>query len=85
MHWRSNFLTVIILADVIYFATVFLYIEARLEQVKEDPELLEEWVLCLVLSGGESERCHKEAGSVTVPMAVIAGLLVLFSVSLPSE
>ena len=80
LQWRSNLIVVIILVDVIYFATVFLYLEEKLAEVSTTPDVLKDWLTCLVLSGGEANRCYAEASIITLPMSVISGLLITFSV-----
>ena len=80
LQWRSNLVVVIILVDVIYFATVFLYLEEQFAEAKENPDVLKKWLMCLVLSGGDTEQCFSEASMITLPMSVISGLLITFSV-----
>ena len=80
LQWRSNLVVVIILVDVIYFATVFLYLEERIAEASANPDILKDWLTCLVLSGGNADRCYAEASTITLPMSVISGLLITFSV-----
>ena len=80
LQWRSNLVIVIILVDVIFFATVFLYLEEHYAEAVKNPDVLKSWLTCLVLSGGDAKQCFSEANAITLPMSVISGLLITFSV-----
>jgi hypothetical protein len=84
LQWRGIAIVLIIIADVIFFSIVFVFQDNTVESVKQNPKLAQDWLLCLVGSGGKKEPCLDEAGPLAVNMPTIGAVLFLLAVNTPS-
>ncbi|KAJ9142125.1 Frizzled/smoothened-like sans CRD protein B [Pleurostoma richardsiae] len=81
LQWRGIAIALIIVADVILFSVVFVFQDNTLETVKHDPDKATEWVTCLVLNGGDKNKCLNQASSLVVNMATVGAVLLLLSMN----
>ncbi|EPS42929.1 hypothetical protein H072_3053 [Dactylellina haptotyla CBS 200.50] len=79
MQWRGILVVIVVIVDVIVFATVFLQFEGTTEKTPANIERAGKWLECLILGGGEKNKCLKEAEALVVPEATAAAVLFLLS------
>lgn len=80
LQWRGIAIVLIIIADVIFFAIVFVFQDNTVEAIKTDPEIATGWIQCLVLSGGDKDACLDKASGFVVNIATIGSVLILLAV-----
>lgn len=86
LQWRGIAIVLIIIADVIFFSVVFVFLDNTVEDVKNNPELSTDWVLCLareVAAGRGKEACLEEARELVVGEGTVIAVLFLLAVSPP--
>lgn len=81
LQWRGIIVVLIIIADVIFFAVVFVFQDNILEAVKSDFSLSEPWITCLVELPDRKDLCLDDAKPLTVPLPTVMAVLILLSVS----
>lgn len=84
LQWRGIFVVVIILVDVVFFATVFLQLDGTTDKTPENIKASIEWLTCLIKSGGDKNKCLGLAATLVVPEATALAVLFLLSVSIIS-
>lgn len=82
LQWRGIAIVLIIIADVVFFAVVFVFQDNTIETVKNDPSVAAPWIACLLEAGGDKNQCLDETGSLVVNMATVGAVLVLLAVCL---
>jgi predicted proteasome-type protease len=73
----------LIIADVIFFAVVFVFMDDIETNVLKDPTKSLKWLECLIESEGDKNLCLSSAGSLVVNEATVMAVLILLSVSFP--
>lgn len=81
LQWRGIFVVVIILVDVVFFATVFLQFDGTTEKTPENIKSGIEWLTCVLENGGDKNKCLDLAAKLVVPEATALAVLFLLSVS----
>lgn len=81
LQWRSIALVLTIIANVIFFAVVFVRLNSSLEKTPENLQRASKWLLCLALSRGNASECAAEAAGVALNEATLLAVLVLLSIS----
>ena len=81
LQWRGIVIVLIIVMDVVFFSIVFVFQDNTVEALKNDPELVSDWVLCLFQNGVDKVPCLKHAEDLVVDMATVGAVLILLSVS----
>lgn len=81
MQWRGILVVIVVIVDVIIFATVFLQFEGTTEKTPANIERGKAWLLCLLTNEGEKNKCLKEGEAMVVPEATAVTVLFLLSVS----
>ncbi|OAA73239.1 GPCR, family 2-like protein [Cordyceps fumosorosea ARSEF 2679] len=81
LQWRGIAIVLIIVADVIFFSVVFVFQDNVVQSVTRDPKVAESWVLCLIGSSGDKNKCLKEAGKFVVNEATVAAVLLLLGLN----
>ncbi|ROW01638.1 hypothetical protein VSDG_02019 [Cytospora chrysosperma] len=81
LQWRGIAIVLIIIADVVFFAIIFVFQDNTIETVKDNPATAMPWIRCLLASGGDKNACLDEAGSLVVNMATIGAVLVLLAMN----
>ncbi|KAF3906005.1 hypothetical protein ABW21_db0204614 [Orbilia brochopaga] len=79
MQWRGILVVIVVIVDVIVFATVFLQFEGTTEKTPANTERASKWIECLILKGGDKNQCLDEASAMVVPEATAAAVLFLLS------
>lgn len=69
----------ITLVDVIFFAVVFVYLDGLESSLISSYTRVEPWVLCLILSGGDKNRCLAESEQWLVNESVVGAVLIMLS------
>lgn len=84
LQWRGIAIVLVIIADVAFFAIVFVFMDNLETDVFKDPtNKAEQWLTCLVRTGGGKEECLPLAKSLVVNEATVGAVLVMLSVSSP--
>lgn len=84
LQWRGIAIVLIIIADVIFFSVVFVFLDNTVEDVKHHPEVSEAWVTCLAIaaaSGGSKDDCLEEGRQLVVGEGTVIAVLLLLAVS----
>jgi len=81
LQWRGIAIVILIITDVIFFAVVFVYLDNNEAAVLNDESQAEPWLLCLVESDGDKNKCLDLAGALVVNEATVMAVLILLSVS----
>jgi len=82
LQWRGILIVIIIIADVVFFATVFLQFDGTTEKTPQNFQNASQWLECIVFTQGDKEKCYKYAESIVVPQATAITVLFLLSVSI---
>jgi hypothetical protein len=82
LQWRGIVIVLLIVADVIFFAVVFVFLDDIEQNLLKNPIKAEDWLKCLVLSGGVKNACTKLAEPLVVNEATVMAVLLLLSVRL---
>jgi len=81
LQWRGIVIVLIIVMDVVFFSIVFVFQDNTVEALKNDPELVSDWVLCLFQNGVDKVPCLKHAEDLVVDMATVGAVLILLSIN----
>lgn len=81
LQWKGISIVLLIIADVIFFAVVFVYMDNTNEQLREDKRKPLPWVICLLGNKGVKDKCAAEASKLVINQATVMAVLVLLSVS----
>lgn len=81
LQWRGILVVIIILADVIYFSTVFLQFDGTTQETPDNKLHAAEWMECMLFNGGEKIKCFKQAKKLVVDEGTAFSVLFLLSVS----
>ena len=72
---------ILIITDVVFFSVVFVCLDSRARpSVHREPKG-QAWVLCLVASGGDKNRCLDLADKIVLSQATVMVVLIMLSVS----
>ncbi|TVY59390.1 hypothetical protein LCER1_G000272 [Lachnellula cervina] len=81
LQWRGIAIVVLIIADVIFFAVVFVFVDDTEINVIESPTKSVNWIECLIKTNGDKNACLDFAKSLVVNEATIMSVLVLLSLN----
>ncbi|KAF2763655.1 hypothetical protein EJ03DRAFT_322574 [Teratosphaeria nubilosa] len=84
LQWRGICIVTIILVDVVFFATVFVYMDGEQHNLLKDWTKVEPWLICLAEhpnSEGVPSGCVDLIGSVLVNEATVVAVLLLLSLA----
>ena len=81
LQWRGIAIVLLIIADVIFFAVVFVFMDNAAIKLEEDPLNSGAWLECLITSDGNKNECLHLTGSIVVNLPTVAAVLLLLSVS----
>ncbi|KAG0638649.1 hypothetical protein HOY80DRAFT_1077532 [Tuber brumale] len=79
LQWRGIFVVVLILADVVFFATVFLQFDGTTEKTRENVQAGFKWLVCLLQNDGDKEKCLDIAAELVLPETTALAVLFLLS------
>jgi hypothetical protein len=85
LQWRGIAIVLLIVADVIFFSVVFVFMDNVETKLLRDPLKAASWLQCLVESGGDNNQCTHLAQKLVVNEATIIAVLLLLSVSIPRQ
>ena len=85
LQWRGIAIVLLIIADVIFFAVVFVFMDDLESNILKNPLKAETWLACLIENKGLKDQCLQFAGTLRVNEATVTAVLVLLSVSIPRE
>lgn len=79
LQWRGIAIVTIMLSDVIFFAVVFLYLDDTATSLTKNYDRVEPWLLCLVISSGDKEKCLSLGSRWLLSEGTVVGVLLMFS------
>ncbi|KKK26811.1 hypothetical protein ARAM_002370 [Aspergillus rambellii] len=79
LQWRSNCLVVVIIANVIVFAVIFMNLDNQLSPTAANTENALPWLLCLVEAHGDRTKCFGYTTDIGPTKGTLLALLVLLS------
>jgi hypothetical protein len=80
LQWRGIAIVLLIIADVIFFSVIFVFMDGTASSLQKDPTKAESWILCLVESKGNKNKCLDFASALRTSQATVMAVLVLLSV-----
>lgn len=80
LQWRGIMVVLLIVANVVFFAIVFLYMDDLETSLLDDPTKAQKWITCLVIQAGDKDKCAQHARELVVSEATITAVLLLLSV-----
>lgn len=80
LQWRGIFVVIIILTDLVFFATVFLQFDGTTEKTPENIKAGIEWLTCVLNNGGDKNKCLDLTSTLVVPEITALAILFLLSV-----
>ncbi|KAI1162226.1 hypothetical protein F5B18DRAFT_662564 [Nemania serpens] len=81
LQWRGIVIVLIIIADVVFFAITFVFLDNTVEDIRTDPDKAEAWLVCLATHGGKKEPCLSLTGSLVVGLPVVTAVLILLAMN----
>ncbi|TKA72466.1 hypothetical protein B0A49_06228, partial [Cryomyces minteri] len=81
LQWRGLVIVTIVLVDVVTFAVVFLYLDDMQAAAANDFERVRPWLVCLVLNGGDKNKCLIEGQKWLINEATVVAILILLSIA----
>ncbi|KAI5798801.1 hypothetical protein EDC01DRAFT_613714 [Geopyxis carbonaria] len=81
LQWRGIFVVIIIITDVVFFATVFLQFDGTTQKTPENVRHAYEWLLCVVHNDGDKTKCQSEANRLVVSEGIAISVLFLLSMN----
>ncbi|SLM34364.1 GPCR, family 2-like [Lasallia pustulata] len=81
LQWRSIALVLILIADTVFFAVIFVSIDNTAQATMHDIQKAEPWLLCLVVNGGNKNACLDKMNGMAVGEATVMGVLILLSIN----
>jgi len=79
LQWRGIAIVLIIIADVVFFSVVFVFLDDIETNLVKDPTKGASWLLCLITSKGDKNQCLKFAEPLVVNEATVMAVLILLS------
>jgi len=80
LQWRGIVIVLIIIADVIFFAIIFVFMDDIETNIIKNPMKAEAWLECLIMTKGNKNACLGLASTLTVNEATVMSVLLLLSV-----
>lgn len=81
LQWRGIAIVLVIVADVVFFAVVFVVLDNQEESVIANPAKASHWTLCLIQAAGDKNQCLSLANRLIVSEATVMAVLVLLSLN----
>ncbi|KAI9813049.1 MAG: hypothetical protein M1827_004269 [Pycnora praestabilis] len=81
LQWRGIAIVIIIIADVVFFSVVFVYLDNTTQESKSEVDKATPWLLCLVLNGGDKTKCLDLASKLVLNEATVMAVLILLSLN----
>lgn len=81
LQWRSIALVLIIIADSVFFAVIFVSIDNTTQATLHDIRKAEPWLLCLVVNGGNKNACLDKTHGMAISEATVMAVLIMLSMN----
>jgi hypothetical protein len=82
LQWRGVMVVLVIIAEVTFFALVFVSMDNNLIATASHPNKSRPWLMCLVMSGGDKNECLPLARDLVEKESTILAVLICLAVSL---
>ncbi|KAI9894523.1 MAG: hypothetical protein M1814_001877 [Vezdaea aestivalis] len=79
LQWRGIFVVILIVADVIFFSVVFVFMDNATQVAKNNPDSAKPWLLCLVINKGDKNKCLDLTKHLVLPERTVLAVLLLLS------
>ncbi|KAI1277087.1 hypothetical protein F5Y07DRAFT_112674 [Xylaria sp. FL0933] len=80
LQWRGIVIVLIIIADVIFFAIVFVFLDSTIEDIKTDPSKALKWITCLA-TYNDKHACLPLADPLVVNLPTVTAVLILLAMN----
>lgn len=81
LQWRGIAIVLLIIADVVFFSIVFVFMDNMEVNIAKNPLKAENWLECLVVTGGDKNKCLSYASSLITNEATVMSVLILLSLN----
>ncbi|KAI1390134.1 uncharacterized protein F4822DRAFT_225210 [Hypoxylon trugodes] len=81
LQWRGIVIVLIIIADVIFFAVIFVFLDNTVQSIKTHPDKATLWAACLIAFGGDKNKCLDKARHLVVSLPTVTAVLVLLAMN----
>ncbi|KAI1172512.1 hypothetical protein F4777DRAFT_509091 [Nemania sp. FL0916] len=81
LQWRGIIIVLVIIADVIFFSIVFVFLDNTVEEIKTDPTKALSWITCLAAHNGDKNACLDLAAPLVVGLPVVTAVLILLAMN----
>lgn len=81
LQWRSMALVLVIIADSVFFAIIFVSIDNTTQATLHDIRKAEPWLLCLVVNGGNKSACLDKTHGMAISEATVLAVLIVLSMN----
>jgi hypothetical protein len=81
LQWRGIAIVVIIIANVVFFAVVFLAMDNNSTTTNANVKKAEPWLLCLVLHSGDKNPCLPAAAGIIESETTVLAVLMMLSIT----
>ncbi|KAI1409739.1 hypothetical protein F5Y13DRAFT_193003 [Hypoxylon sp. FL1857] len=81
LQWRGIVIVLIIIADVIFFAVIFVFLDNTVESIKDDPAKALPWAACLIAAHGNKDACLDKAKDLVVNLPTVTAVLILLAMN----
>ncbi|KAF4634879.1 hypothetical protein G7Y89_g3225 [Cudoniella acicularis] len=81
LQWRGIAIVLLIIADVVFFAVVFVFMDDMEANIIKNPAKSLPWIECLALQGGNKNACLKLAEPLVISEATVMSVLLLLSLN----
>lgn len=81
LQWRGIVIVLVIIADVIFFAVVFVFMDNTVQAIKDDPDKALVWAACLIAASGDKNKCLDQASVLVVNLPTVTAVLVLLAMN----
>jgi hypothetical protein len=81
LQWRGIAIVLLIIADVIFFSIVFVFVDNTEQSITTNKSKALPWLSCLVDAAGDKTKCFDFANDLVVNESTVMAVLILLSVS----
>ncbi|KAH8602875.1 hypothetical protein B0O99DRAFT_604560 [Bisporella sp. PMI_857] len=81
LQWRGIVIVIIIIADVIFFAVVFVFLDDIEASLLKDPLKGKFWLVCLIEKNGDKNQCLDLAAPLVINESTVMAVLLLLSIN----
>ncbi|CZT00371.1 hypothetical protein WAI453_013316 [Rhynchosporium graminicola] len=81
LQWRGIAIVIVIIADVVFFAVVFVFMDDLEASTLKNPVIAGEWLACLAETQGNKNACLNFASDLVINETTVMAVLVLLSLN----